>query len=70
MLQPWLIVNTLVRYKGKQSKEEMISIGLNLINGVMILDMMEQLNGIALDQSISDQCFTISPLIKIESGYS
>src|SRR5699024_2982570 len=69
MLQPWLLINYQLIYTGKHRKEEILSFGLNLINGMMTLNMMERLDDIPLQQAISDQCYTISPLITIPSGF-
>ncbi|GAA0602568.1 YqhG family protein [Virgibacillus siamensis] len=68
-LFPWLVVNIKISYRGKQKRDEMISIGLQLINGAMHLDMMETLKNIPLQTTISDYCYTISPIIKLKSGY-
>lgn len=68
MLHPWLLVNVCIMYEGKQKKEELFSIGLNLINGSFVFGMMEKLTKIKLSSTISDHCYTISPLIKISSG--
>jgi len=70
MLQPWLLTNFCITYEGKQIKEELLSIGLNLINGTIIFDMMELLRKTNLQQVISNQCYTISPLIKLSSAYA
>lgn len=69
MLQPWLLLNICIVYEGKQKKEELFSIGLNLINGSFVFDMMEKLKNIQLSPTISNHCYTISPLIKIASAY-
>src|SRR5699024_3478249 len=42
-LYPWLVSNIKISYRGKQKKDEMISIGLHLVNGIMKLEMMEEL---------------------------
>ncbi|MFD1850612.1 YqhG family protein [Oceanobacillus bengalensis] len=68
-LYPWLVVNIKVSYKGKYKKDEVISIGLHLVNGKMRLEMMDHLKEIPLQSTISDYCYTISPLIKLQSGY-
>ncbi|MFD1038468.1 YqhG family protein [Virgibacillus byunsanensis] len=68
-LYPWLVMNIKISYKGKQKKDEIISIGLHLINGMMKLEMMDILQKIPLQMTISDYCYTISPLIKIKSGF-
>lgn len=69
MLHPWLLVNICIMYEGKQKKEELFSIGLNLINGSFVFGMMEKLTKITLKSTISDRCYTISPLIKLSSGF-
>lgn len=68
MLQPWLLTNYCIMYEGKQKKEELLSIGLNLINGTFVFNMMDQLSNLSLEPVISNQCYTISPLIKPQSG--
>src|SRR5690625_399342 len=70
MLHTWLLLNYCIMYEGKQKKEELFSIGLNLINGILVFDMMEQLEHLSLVPTISDHCYTISPLIKVSSGFS
>lgn len=69
LLQPWLIINGIISYSGKQKKEETISIGLNLINGVFIEQAMDQLYKHEFAPFISPLCFTVNPLIKIRSGF-
>lgn len=68
-LYPWLLINLKITYQGNQQKNELFSIGLNLVNGRMQLEMMETLKNLSLSMSISDYCYSISPLIKLDSGY-
>ncbi|WP_217586693.1 YqhG family protein [Lentibacillus saliphilus] len=68
-LYPWLVVNIKITYTGKQRKEEMLSIGLNMINGMMKSGMMEELSKYTLQSAIPDFCYTISPMIKLSSGF-
>jgi len=68
-LHPWLVTNIKVSYKGKQKKDELFSIGLNLITGMMKVNMMDYLSQLSLHTTIADYCYTISPMIKIRSGY-
>ncbi|GAB4073468.1 YqhG family protein [Barrientosiimonas marina] len=68
-LYPWLITNIKISYQGKQKKDEIISIGLHLINGAMRLEMMEMLQERSMQNAISDYCYTISPMIKLQSGF-
>ncbi|MFC4022807.1 YqhG family protein [Oceanobacillus longus] len=68
-LYPWLVTNIKVSYQGQHKKDEVFSIGLHLVNGRMKLDMMTELGELELQTKISDFCFTISPIIKLRSGY-
>src|SRR5690625_1886224 len=68
-LYPWLLINIKVTYKGRQTKDEIFSVGLNLINGVMKVDMMNVLSDLTLSKTISDYCYLMSPIIKLKSGY-
>lgn len=67
-LHPWLVVNIKITYAGKKQKDELFSIGLNLITGVMKSQMMEYLYQLDLQNTIPDYCFTISPVVKLHSG--
>lgn len=69
-LYPWLIINVKIIYKGIVSKEEIFSVGLNLINGQMHTDMMEKLINEKFQKQISDYCYSLSPIIRINSGYN
>jgi|SRR5699024_3181698 len=68
MLQPWLVINYQLTFTGKHRKEKILSFGLNLINGMMTMNMMELLDDMSLQQTISNQCYTVSPLITMPSG--
>lgn len=68
-LYPWLLVNLKINYEGKHNKNELFSIGLNLINGIMKTKMMDILQEVQLNLTISDFCYPISPLIKVNSGF-
>jgi Bacterial protein YqhG of unknown function len=68
-LHPWLVVNIKLSYIGKHNKDEVFSIGLNLINGMMKTEMMDYLQQLEFQMQISDYCYTITPLVKPTSGY-
>ncbi|MDC3413408.1 YqhG family protein [Aquibacillus sp. 3ASR75-11] len=68
-LVPWLVTNIKISYKGKQKKNEMLSVGLHLINGTMVTGMMDSLHSRSFQSSISDFCYTITPIIRLKSGY-
>ncbi|MDY0408426.1 YqhG family protein [Virgibacillus soli] len=68
-LHPWLVVNMKLSYIGLQKKDELFSIGLNLVNGMMKTDMIDQLKHLHLQPAIPDFCYTISPLIMPGSGF-
>lgn len=69
-LYPWLLTNIKVSYIGMQKKDELFSIGLNLINGQMKLEMMEKLCQYSFSMNISDYCYPLSSLIKLSDGFS
>lgn len=69
LLHPWLNINIVISYKGRQLKEEVISLGLNLINGVIVEEMMEGLQSKQFDSFISPHCYTVTPIIKINSAF-
>ncbi len=69
-LYPWLLINIKISYEGKQKKDEVFSIGLNLVNGMMKQDMMANLENRCLNMTISDYCYPISPIIRPMSGFS
>ncbi|MDC3415504.1 YqhG family protein [Aquibacillus salsiterrae] len=66
---PWLVVNVKISYNGKHKKDEVISIGLQLINGAMHTKMMDELTNIPFQNSISDFCYTLTPIIRLRSGF-
>lgn len=68
-LYPWLLINIKISYEGKQKKDEVFSIGLNLVNGFMKQGMMGHLQELQFNMAISDFCYPISPLIKLNSGF-
>ncbi|MFC4558795.1 YqhG family protein [Virgibacillus kekensis] len=68
-LFPWLVTNVKISYQGKQKRDEIISIGLHLVNGSMRIEMMDRLKEKSLQLAISDYCYTISPIIKLKSGF-
>lgn len=69
ILEPWLLTNNLIIYEGKQKKEQIVSIGLNLVNGTMMFNIMESLHTVHLSPTISSYCYTISPLISLNNGF-
>lgn len=69
-LHPWLGLNIKVSYQSDRKKDIIKSIGLNLLNGVLLESFQEKLDHLTFHSKISDYCFTISPIIKPESGMS
>ncbi|SDN07407.1 YqhG family protein [Sediminibacillus halophilus] len=68
-LIPWLVLNIKISYQGKHKKDELLSYGLQLINGTLVSPMMEKLSKLNLQPVIPDYCYTISPLIHNKSAY-
>ncbi|MFG6148539.1 YqhG family protein [Halobacillus sp. B23F22_1] len=69
-LHPWLCINAKLTFRGKQSKDLLLSLGLNLINGSLIHEAMNKFLGVSLTSNISDYTFPMTPLIRLESGYN
>ncbi|MGG3889225.1 YqhG family protein [Metabacillus fastidiosus] len=67
-LHPWLGVNFIVSYQCDMKKDRIFSIGLHLINGVIIEDFQQKIEKLKLTPKIPDFSFTMSPLIKTQSG--
>ncbi|KAB7708783.1 hypothetical protein F9802_01130 [Bacillus aerolatus] len=67
-LHPWLLVNMKVSYEADRKKDIFYSYGLNLINGSIQEDFMSALSRKSLLSKIPDFSFTITPLIKPQSG--
>ncbi|UOQ93720.1 YqhG family protein [Halobacillus shinanisalinarum] len=68
-LHPWLILNIKVTYRGKQTRDEVLSIGLNLINGALITKMMDKIWEFDFRSTVSDFSFPMTPIVRTESGY-
>jgi len=67
-LKPWLGVNLRISYQCDRKRDVYKSIGLQLINGIMVDDFHEKLLKLTLTRKIPDYTFTISPLIMPKSG--
>src|SRR5690625_2175179 len=70
MLFPWIRNNIIISYEEMQKKDELFSIDLQLVNGTIVRNMMEHLMKRPLSEQISNYCYTISPLIKLQSGFN
>ncbi|HET7658205.1 MAG TPA: YqhG family protein, partial [Bacillales bacterium] len=67
-LEPWLGLNIKISYQCDRKKDLLVSYGLQLINGQIVEDFHSLLASLDLTPKIPDYCFTISPLIKPQSG--
>lgn len=67
-LIPWFMLNVKVSYVGDKKRDEIHSIGLQLLNGTMISTFMENIGQINFSSSISDFCFTVTPIIRLTSA--
>lgn len=68
-MSPWLVVNALLHYRGKQTRDEQVSIGINLIHGTMMLGMMEKIHDLEFETTVSDYTFSMSPVISLTNAY-
>ncbi|WP_078391714.1 YqhG family protein [Shouchella patagoniensis] len=67
-LHPWLSLNANVSFQCDRKKDVMLSLGLNLIHGQIVPHFFDRLKPLTLTPKIPDYCFTLSPLIRVESG--
>ncbi|HZH62370.1 MAG TPA: YqhG family protein [Metabacillus sp.] len=67
-LHPWIGVNIMVSYQCDMKKDRLYSIGLHLVSGALIENFQEKLEKLELTPKIPDLCFTMTPLIKPQSG--
>jgi hypothetical protein len=67
-LHPWLGLNVKVSYQCDLKRDRLFSLGLHLISGMIIEKFQEKLERLDLTPKIPDLCFTMSPLIKPQSG--
>jgi hypothetical protein len=67
-LQPWIAVNVKIAYLCDRRKDNIVSLGLNLINGSVVEGFHEKVGELSLTAKIPDYCFTLAPLIKHQSG--
>lgn len=67
-LQPWLGLNVVISYQSDMKKDRLLSLGLHLVSGTIVEGFQQKLAPLPMTSQISDYCFTISPMIKPESG--
>jgi hypothetical protein len=67
-LLPWLCINMKVSYQCDRKRDIYESVGLQLINGMMVTGFHERLLQLPLTPKIPDYAFTLSPLIMPRSG--
>ncbi|MCZ0754645.1 YqhG family protein [Anoxybacillus sp. J5B_2022] len=67
-LHPWLGINAKISYQCDRKKDTILSLGLHLITGTIVEQFHEKLQKLPLTPKIPDYCFTISPIIKPQSG--
>lgn len=69
-LHPWLNVNLKISYKCDRKKDMLKSLGIHLISGAIVEQFQEKMKNISVTPKIPDFCFTMSPIIKPQSGLS
>jgi hypothetical protein len=67
-LHPWLGLNVKVSYQCDRKRDFLLSLGLHLISGTIVEQFQERLEQLKLTPKIPDYCFTMSPIIKPQSG--
>lgn len=68
-LYPWICMNFTISYESNLQKSQVISIGLNLLNGVIVEDFYKKLSIIQLSPKITDMSYTLYPAILYKSGF-
>ncbi|ELK46238.1 UNVERIFIED_CONTAM: hypothetical protein N8J90_12855 [Halobacillus marinus] len=68
-MSPWLILNLQLQYRGKQAKDEPLSIGINLIHGTLMVGMMERIMPLRFESTVSDYTFPMTPVISLKNAY-
>src|SRR5699024_12303384 len=69
-LYPWLVLNVKISYHGKQVMEEIFSLGVNLMNGQMVTDMMVSLDSLQLGLQIPDLCYPMNTILIVKNGFN
>lgn len=67
-LYPWLGLNLKISYQCDRKRDIFQSIGLNLINGMMVTEFHDLLLSFSMTPKIPDYSFTLSPLVMPKSG--
>lgn len=67
-LFPWLCMNFIVSYESNLQKSQMLSVGLNLLNGGIVEDFSQKISEIKLSPKIADMSYTLYPAILYKSG--
>jgi len=67
-LYPWLGMNVKVSFQCDLKKDFLFSLGLNLFNGTILNHFQEKLESLPLTPKIPDYCYTLTPMIKPQSG--
>ncbi|SDB83117.1 YqhG family protein [Shouchella lonarensis] len=67
-LHPWLCLNAQISFQCDRKKDILLSLGLNLVHGQIVPDFYDKAMSKTLTPKIPDYCFTLSPLIRVESG--
>lgn len=67
-LHPWLMLNGTISYICNLKQEKMYSYGISLLTGEIRNNFFSEIDTIDFTVKIPDYCFTLSPLIKVQSG--
>ncbi|WP_100488260.1 YqhG family protein [Sporolactobacillus pectinivorans] len=67
-LEPWLCINMKISEQCDLKRDRLFSAGLQLINGTLIEGFHEVLANLSLSPKAPDYCYTLSPLITVQSG--
>ena len=62
-LYPWLCLNVNISYQCDKKRNTLRSLGLSLINGMLVENFHHKIKGLTLTRKMPDYCFTLSPII-------
>lgn len=64
ILTPWLGVNYKIAYRSDQTKEMLLSLGINLMTGEVVEDFQESLNKKDLDYTVPENTYKLPYIVK------
>lgn len=67
-LFPWLCMNFIISFESNLQKSKFISLGLNMLNGLITEGFVDKISSLELSPKITDMSYTLHPAIMLQSG--